>query len=522
MINCTSRQVYSSNGLNYDNSKSPVSSRLVNYINNYQALNSFYPKYNTHKKMTSNLTELNSDTKKIGLNQIFSSSNNKNKNNVPIIQNLNKIFSLNKTCNDDNYTQRLYTSENINISNMNNSGVIDEGKNDYSMYDNKPTHGIVHSETNFMTPSSKIAKMHKIPRPIFMKKKYSDQNQLFNQYENNVSNNKLNPQIYSEVKRDKCFKNLISELNKSADNLTNNIFGSSNGGALDNYNSNYSDEEPKNNFKLSDLTIIKEIGKGAEGVVYVICWKKNNKKYAMKKCQIMFPTNVNKRKNDNATLKRFIETTGCDGIIKPYATLCKTNEIGFTDCYEIMELADNDWESEIMKRGKAKRYYTEYELIDIFKYLIKTFALLQSNHITHRDIKPQNIMLANGKLKICDFGNARVLKRNGIIIQRIRGSELFMSPIVFKGYRSGIQNIRHNAYKSDVYSLGICFFLAATLSYDGPNVIRLMNDMKKIKKALDYNLAKRYSQNMINMILTMLQIEESKRPDFLDLEILFP
>ena len=127
-------------------------------------------------------------------------------------------------------------------------------------------------------------------------------------------------------------------------------------------------------------------------------------------------------------------------------------------------------------------------------------------------------MLINNKMKICDFGNARVLKRKGYIIQRIRGSELFMSPIVFKGYRSGLQNIGHNAYKSDVYSLGICFFLAASLSYDGPNFIRPMNDMNKIKNVLDYNLANKYSAKIINLIYTMIQIEEKVRPDFLELE----
>ena len=106
-----------------------------------------------------------------------------------------------------------------------------------------------------------------------------------------------------------------------------------------------------------------------------------------------------------------------------------------------------------------------------------------------------------------------------------KGMELLfkeLEEVNFKGYRSGIQNIRHNAYKSDVYSLGICFFLAATLSYDGPNIIRLMTDMKKIKKVLDYNLSKRYSKQLINMLYIMLQVEESKRPDFLGLQVLFP
>ena len=508
MISSSSQQVYSSYGQNNDINKTPNILRLKNNnLNCFQTSNSFYPKTQKHKKYSSNLFSLKFDARNI--NQLLLLNDNKPVNDAPIVQNLNKIFSQNENKSDGNYTERIYTSENVNILNLNTPGMIVENKNDYSNFDIKPTHGI-------------SGKIQKIPH-IFLKKKFSDQNQLFNNNKNINFFNNFNSQLFYNAKNAKVYKNINSTLNKSANNLTNFIFNSpSHNKTFDNYNLFYSDEEPNNNFKLTDLIIEKEIGKGAEGVIYAIRWKKNNKKYAMKKCQIMFPINAKKRENDNAALKNFIDRTGCDGIIKPYATLCKPNEVGFTDCYEIMELADKDWETEIMNRGKLKKYYSEYELMDIFKYLIKTFALLQSNHITHRDIKPQNIMISNGKLKICDFGNARILKRNGIIIQRIRGSELFMSPIVFKGYRSGIQNIRHNAYKSDVYSLGICFFLAATLSYDGPNVIRLMNDMKKIKKALDYNLAKRYSQEMINMILTMLQVEESKRPDFLDLEILFP
>ena len=188
--------------------------------------------------------------------------------------------------------------------------------------------------------------------------------------------------------------------------------------------------------------------------------------------------------------------------------------------YEVMELAEKDWEKEIIRRRDIQQYYQEYEIMEIFKDLIKTFSLLQNNKITHRDIKPQNIMIVNGKLKICDFGNARILKRDGIIIQKIRGSELFMSPIVFKGYRSGKQQIRHNTFKSDVYSLGVCFLYAASLSFDGPNIIREVYDMKIMKKVLNQQLQRKYSQNLINLILTMLQIEESKRPDFNQLEMM--
>ena len=97
-----------------------------------------------------------------------------------------------------------------------------------------------------------------------------------------------------------------------------------------------------------------------------------------------------------------------------------------------MELAERDWEQELSNRKKNNLYYSEYELVNILGNLIKTFSLLQSKHITHRDVKPQNIMIFKGKLKICDFGNVRILKRDGVIIQKIRGGELFMSPILFK------------------------------------------------------------------------------------------
>ena len=185
-----------------------------------------------------------------------------------------------------------------------------------------------------------------------------------------------------------------------------------------------------------------------------------------------------------------------------------------------MELAEKDWEQEIINRQKMKLYYQEYELMEIFRHLIKTFSSLQTVHYTHRDIKPQNIMIVNSQFKICDFGNGRFLKREGYVIQKIRGSELFMSPIVFKGYRSGMPTIKHNTFKSDVFSLGMCFFFAAGLTYNCLNMIRELYDMNAIKKIINENLSKRYSQNLIDLIFTMLQVEESKRPDFKELEIL--
>ena len=111
-----------------------------------------------------------------------------------------------------------------------------------------------------------------------------------------------------------------------------------------------------------------------------------------------------------------------------------------------MELAERDWEQELSNRKKNNLYYSEYELVNILGNLIKTFSLLQSKHITHRDVKPQNIMIFKGKLKICDFGNVRILKRDGVIIQKIRGGELFMSPILFKAYRARMISVNNTTF----------------------------------------------------------------------------
>ena len=74
-----------------------------------------------------------------------------------------------------------------------------------------------------------------------------------------------------------------------------------------------------------------------------------------------------------------------------YADLMKL----ITDCYEIMDFAEKVWETEIAKRNKEKNII---QLMEIFRNLIKIFSLQQTNHITHRDIKLQNILLNQKKI----------------------------------------------------------------------------------------------------------------------------
>ena len=275
--------------------------------------------------------------------------------------------------------------------------------------------------------------------------------------------------------------------------------------------------EPGKQINLKEFELLNEIGKGSFGNIYKVKWKVNQKYYALKAEILDDPNEISSRLNRGIAMRNFVQSTGCQGVVNIFGS--HIIKIGPTIQYfELMELCDGDFEREIKMRSNYGSYYSEGELDNIMKQLISTLSFLQNRHITHRDIKPQNILMSNGKYKLCDFGDIRVMQRDGYVVQRIRGSELYMSPILFNALRSGVQQVQHNTYKSDVFSLGMCLFYAACLSYDGPVEIREVADMNMKLQILNKYLGARYSQKLIKILYLMLLTEESIRPDFIMLE----
>lgn len=534
MMNSSSMKNFYINNQNYDPNIFPISSNITNYNSkNIQNINIIYPKNILQKKNSAKvLTAHNNQPKQlIPSSSAVSIINTTNTLfNTPLNSNIfNNIESLNKNTPSKINTKvmnRYYSSENFHTLNLPNIDITKEDKNNIHIIESKANNEIIHCKTNYIPlPKTNKNKISKIPHPLFKRKllpqnnihlNLSNYNNIFNTYNNNqllYNKNNLNEYNSSNLVTDNTVNNLT---NNDVSTSINNILG------IDNYNSIFIEEEPSPDFKLSDFIILNQIGHGAEGIINAVKWIKNDKIYALKKCEIIFEDTAKKKKKDISTIKEILDSTGNDGIIKIYGNLLTKNEFATYYLYELMEYAEKDWEKEIINRQQKQLFYQEYELLEIFRNLVKTFSLLQSRHITHRDVKPQNIMLVKGKYKICDFGNARILQREGIIVQKIRGSEMFMSPIVFKGYHSGSQTIKHNTYKSDVFSLGMCFFFAAALNYGGLNIIREIYDVNIIRKVLNDYLAKRYSQNLINLIFLMLQVDENRRPDFFELELLLP
>ena len=279
-----------------------------------------------------------------------------------------------------------------------------------------------------------------------------------------------------------------------------------------------SGERIENNFNPKDFKYIGVMGEGEFGRIYLAQWvKKDNQLYAMKIEIFQSRGEVYKRKIISKTVIEFLKKTNSEGIVRVYGDIwIKKNNLFFH--YVLMEKAEKDMEKELIIRRKYSYFYTERDLINILCQLILTLAQLQKYNIAHRDIKPQNILIKNGRYKICDFGESIILNKSEIIIQKIRGTELYMSPIIFFGLKDKFKQVRHNVYKSDVFSLGLCILLAATLNYNCICQIREVTNMEIIKNIIIYYLSGRYSNKFISFLFIMLEVDENKRPDFIQLE----
>ena len=186
-----------------------------------------------------------------------------------------------------------------------------------------------------------------------------------------------------------------------------------------------------------------------------------------------------------------------------------------------MEVGLTDWEKEIKSHVDKKKYYTEIELMNILIQLVSGLSFLQSQGVSHRDIKPQNVLIFKNKVyKIADFGEAKQITKmsQNRQINTLRGTELYMSPLLFNGLKTNQLDIKHNLFKSDVYSLGLCLIFAATLSVNSIYEIRKLIDMKSVRSYIQRILKQKYSMNFINLVSDMLELNERFRPDFIELK----
>ena len=184
----------------------------------------------------------------------------------------------------------------------------------------------------------------------------------------------------------------------------------------------------------------------------------------------------------------------------------------------LMEKAERDWDKDIKKRLQERKYYTEEELISITRQLTSALLFMKDKlNITHRDIKPQNVLIFNGgKYKLADFGEAKEIKVSKNL-NTLRGTELYMSPALYNGLKVNQDDVAHDPFKSDLFSLGFCLVYAATMNFNLLYELRNINDDVKIKARIEQELKDNYSEKFIQIISKMIELEEKNRYDFKEL-----
>ena len=258
-----------------------------------------------------------------------------------------------------------------------------------------------------------------------------------------------------------------------------------------------------------------KIGEGTNGAIYQVVNIKNKKKYAMKKLLA----------NSLIALKYLIKEFDLiydvihPNILNIYGMNIKCFDQNNFSLSVLMDLGETDWDIEINEHLNNNQYYTEEELISILKQLASALLYLQRDKkIAHRDIKPENVLIfENNVYKLGDFGEAKGTKSNNKL-NTLRGTDIYMSPILYNGLKLSKEDVIHNLYKSDVFSLGYSFLYAVSLNHNIINEIRDLEDIEKVKIVLYRMMKPRYSDNFIEIILKMINLDEKARIDFIGLD----
>jgi serine/threonine protein kinase len=133
--------------------------------------------------------------------------------------------------------------------------------------------------------------------------------------------------------------------------------------------------------------------------------------------------------------------------------------------YIVMEYIDGKTLKEFIRE---KGRLTSEEAVKICSQICSALNHAHNNHIVHRDIKPQNILMTkDGIPKVADFGIARAVTSATVTMagSNVIGSVHYFSPEQARG--------GYVDKKSDIYSLGIVFYEMVTgvVPFEGDSAI---------------------------------------------------
>lgn len=202
--------------------------------------------------------------------------------------------------------------------------------------------------------------------------------------------------------------------------------------------------------------IIEQVGAGGMSYVYKAKDHKLNRYVAVKVLKSEFS------ENKGFVSKFRVEAQAAAGLAHP--NIVNVYDVGEDNGlhYIVMELVEGITLKEYIEK---KARLSVKEAISIAIQVSMGIEAAHNNHIIHRDIKPQNIIISReGKVKVTDFGIARAATSN-TITSNVMGSVHYTSPEQARG--------GYSDEKSDIYSLGITMFemLTGRVPFNGETTV---------------------------------------------------
>ena len=269
---------------------------------------------------------------------------------------------------------------------------------------------------------------------------------------------------------------------------------------------------------VGDLTLLKCLGKGAFGEVYLTSKQGTNQKYATKKIDKKFTQNPRAKKylDNEISILQEIE----------HPNIIKLIEVHETSqyIYLVMELCNGGGLSDCLEdhMKKNKKPFSEEIVQYLMRQIVSGLNYLHKKNILHRDIKLDNILvnfdneedrknrnMMKAKVKIIDFGFARHLEPSQLAYSTL-GSPINMDPGILRKLNRMVHSKEYGYdQKADIWSLGtICYeMLIGKNTFNAETMRELIS---KVERG-NYFLPTTISKEAVSFLNGMLQYDLKKR-----------
>ncbi|XP_028679002.2 serine/threonine-protein kinase ULK3 isoform X3 [Erpetoichthys calabaricus] len=194
--------------------------------------------------------------------------------------------------------------------------------------------------------------------------------------------------------------------------------------------------------KLAEFILTERLGSGTYAVVYKAYRKKDNREVVAVK--VVSKKSLNKASMENLLTEIEILKT----VKHPHIVQLKDFQWDSENIYLIMEFCSG---GDLSRFIRSRRLLPEHVARRFLQQLASALKFLNERNISHLDLKPQNILLSGGTLKLADFGFAQYMspwdERHVL-----RGSPLYMAPEM-------VCNRQYDA-RADLWSVGVILYEA--------------------------------------------------------------